>query len=232
LSPTLRGLLVDLDGTVADSIDFFYAISCEVLAAAGVPAPERSAILAAIADGVIPHDRFLPRDLADRDAFLAGVVRDRWPGWLERYQRDTLPHAGACAALERLCDGGLRLALVTSSTNTLPLLERWNVRRCFPVVVGREDVKRIKPDPEPIRLALERLGLEPDEVLCIGDTPLDVRAALAAGVATIGVLSGAGTEDQLRAAGALEVLASLADVPDFLARPPLVGLRSRERESR
>jgi beta-phosphoglucomutase-like phosphatase (HAD superfamily) len=136
----LRGLLVDLDGTVADSIDFFYGISCEVLAAAGAPTPDRETVLAAIADGVVPHDRLLPAELADRDGFLTAIFRERWPVWLDRYHRETQPLAGACAALERLHQRGLLLALVTSSTNTLPLLDRWDLRRCFSVVVGREVV--------------------------------------------------------------------------------------------
>jgi phosphoglycolate phosphatase-like HAD superfamily hydrolase len=80
----------------------------------------------------------------------------------------------------------------------------------------------------PVRLAIVRLGLMPAEALCIGDTPLDVRAGRAAGVAAIGVLSGAGTEAQLRAAGAVAVLASLADVPDFLERWPLVEIPDRD----
>ena len=67
-------------------------------------------------------------------------------------------------------------------------------------------------------MALERLGLQPSEVLNVGDTPLDVRAGLAAGVETIGVLTGAGTEQQLRGAGATRILPSLCALPDFLDR--------------
>ena len=70
MSP-LRGLLLDLDGTIADSIDFFYRLACEILEAAGCSPPERDAVLDAIANGVVPHERFLPADLPDREAFLA-----------------------------------------------------------------------------------------------------------------------------------------------------------------
>src|SRR5262249_847700 len=106
--------------------------------------------------------------------------------------------------------------LVTSSSGSLPFLDRWGIRGAFKTIVCRDDVRRIKPDPEPLLLALERLGLAAEDVLHVGDTPLDVRAGLAAGLATIGVLPRAGTETQLREAGAADVLGSIADLPDFL----------------
>jgi len=62
------------------------------------------------------------------------------------------------------------------------------------------------------------MGLPPSAVLNVGDTPLDVRAGLAAGITTVGVLTGAGTEEQLRHAGATLVLRSLDELPDFLDR--------------
>ena len=214
----LRGLLLDLDGTIADSIEFFYGLACEVMDAARCQAPERSAVLDAIANGIVPHERFLPADLPDRDAFLARLYREQYPTWLERYGTEVEPLAGAIEAVHLLGGRGLRLALVTSSSGPLPFLDRWGIRRSFAAIVGRNDVRRIKPDPEALVLALDRMGLAPTEVLNVGDTPLDMRAGLAAGVTTLGVLTGAGTEDQLRRAGATLVLRSLDELPDFLDR--------------
>lgn len=214
----LRGVLLDLDGTIADSIDFFYGLACEMLEAASRPPPDRTDVLDAIANGVVPHERFLPADFPGRDEFLARLYRDRWSEWSRRYGAEVEPLAGALDAVRHLEQRGFRLALVTSSSGPLPFLDRWEIRRSFSAIVGRGDVRRIKPDPEAVVLALERLQLEPAEVLNVGDTPLDVRAALAAGVTTVGVLTGAGTADQLRSAGAVHVLGSVAELPDFLDR--------------
>jgi pyrophosphatase PpaX len=213
-----RGLLLDLDGTIADSIDFFYRLACEILEAAGCSPPERNAVLDAIANGVVPHERFLPADLPDREAFLARLYREQWPIWLERYGTEVEPLAGAVEAVRGLGGRGLRLGLVTSSSGPLPFLDRWGIRESFAAIVGRNDVRRIKPDPEALLLALDRMSLAPTEVLNVGDTPLDVRAGLAAGITTVGVLTGAGTEEQLRRAGATRVLRSLDELPDFLDR--------------
>jgi HAD superfamily hydrolase (TIGR01509 family) len=215
---SLRGLLLDLDGTIADSIDFFYRLACEILEAARCGPPERRAVLDAIANGVVPHERFLPVDLPDREAFLARLYREQWPLWLERYGTEVEPIAGAVETVRGLGDRGLRLGLVTSSSGPLPFLDRWGIRDTFAAVVGRNDVRRIKPDPEALLLALDCMRLAPSEVLNVGDTPLDVRAGLAAGITTVGVLTGAGTEEQLRRAGATLVLRSLDELPDFLDR--------------
>jgi HAD superfamily hydrolase (TIGR01509 family) len=217
MSP-LRGLLLDLDGTIADSIDFFYRLACEILEAAGCSPPERDAVLDAIANGVVPHERFLPADLPDREAFLARLYREHWPSWLERYGTEVEPLAGAVETVRGLGGRGLRLGLVTSSSGPLPFLDRWGIRGSFAAIVGRNDVRRIKPDPEALLLALDRMGLTPTEVLNVGDTPLDVRAGLAAGITTVGVLTGAGTAEQLHRAGATRVLRSLDELPDFLDR--------------
>jgi len=215
-SGRLRGVLLDLDGTIADSIDFFYGLACEVLLAAKCDPPARDVVLESIALGIVPHERLLPKDLPDREEFLAGLYRDHWPNWLRRYGTEIEPLAGAVGTIEALGVRGLALGLVTSSSGSLPFLDRWGIRGAFQTIVCRDDVRRIKPDPEPLLLALERLGLPAEEVLHVGDTPLDVRAGLAAGLPTIGVLTGAGTEAQLREAGAADVLRSIADLPDFL----------------
>src|SRR5262245_66349745 len=91
---TPRGLLLDLDGTIADSIDFFYRLACEILEAAGGNPPERDAVLDAIANGVVPHERFLPIDLPDREAFLGRLYREKWTLWDERFRTGVEQLAG------------------------------------------------------------------------------------------------------------------------------------------
>ncbi len=212
----LHGVLLDLDGTIADSIPFFYRLACEMVEAARCPIPARADVLDAIANGHLPHDRFLPADLPGREEFLAALHRDHWESWVRRYGEETTAIEGAIDTVLELHARGLRLALVTSSSGSLPFLDRWDIRRCFDVVIGRQDVRRIKPDPEPLQLALARLELSAADAVSVGDTPLDVRAGIAAGIRTVGVLTGAGTREQLHAAGAHEVLPSLRDVPRFL----------------
>ncbi|HET6624335.1 MAG TPA: HAD-IA family hydrolase, partial [Gaiellaceae bacterium] len=60
----------------------------------------------------------------------------------------------------------------------------------FEVVVGYEDTERHKPEPDPVLLALERLGAAPAEAAYVGDSPFDIRAAKAAGVFAVAVAWG------------------------------------------
>jgi len=212
----VRAILLDLDGTIADSIDFFCGLSGEVLSAAGISLPGRAALVEAIAFGIPPASRFLPADYPDREAFLLRLYEARWPEWIQRYGSEVKPLPGACEAVAALAGRGVPIGLVTSSAGELPFLERWGIRRHFAIVVSRDAVRRVKPDPEPLLTALEGLGVAAVDAVSVGDTPVDVRAGRAAGVRTVGVLTGAGTAAQLRAEGVEAILTSIAELPRYL----------------
>ena len=62
-----------------------------------------------------------------------------------------------------------------------------DIEDIFEVIIGIDDVVNIKPDPEPILLALERLGASKEEALMIGDNSHDIEGGHNAGVRTAGV---------------------------------------------
>jgi phosphoglycolate phosphatase-like HAD superfamily hydrolase len=57
----------------------------------------------------------------------------------------------------------------------------------FDVIVGGDETERQKPSPEPLLLALDRLGAEPADAAYVGDSPFDMQAARAAGLYAVGV---------------------------------------------
>jgi HAD superfamily hydrolase (TIGR01509 family) len=81
------------------------------------------------------------------------------------------------------------------------------------------DVERTKPHPDLIHAALDKLDTK--DAVMIGDTPYDVKAAKAARVATIAVLTGGFSEAELRDAGAVCVFSSLPDLNNALDETPL-----------
>ncbi|NOZ94274.1 MAG: aminotransferase class I/II-fold pyridoxal phosphate-dependent enzyme [Acidobacteria bacterium] len=121
--------------------------------------------------------------------------------------------------VERLA-GRLPLAVVTGRprADAHEALERFGVRDLFAAVIAMEDAPS-KPDPAPVRLALERLGVARGWM--VGDTPDDVRAARAAGVVPLGVVP-PGREDPaswaatLLSAGAARVLPTIATLLEVL----------------
>ena len=95
-----------------------------------------------------------------------------------------------------------RVSVVTTKTRmyTMPLLEHFEIAHFFEIVTGRENVENPKPHPEPILITLEQMNYNKDlhDVWMIGDTKLDLIAANAANVNSIGLLCGYGEEIELR----------------------------------
>lgn len=93
------------------------------------------------------------------------------------------------------------LGVVTTKTAkySIELLEHMGLMPYFDVLVGREDVQNPKPHPEPIEKALAQLSLESSDIWMVGDTPMDMLAAKAAKVSSVGVTCGYGTEESLLA---------------------------------
>jgi phosphoglycolate phosphatase len=121
---------------------------------------------------------------------------------------------GVEGTLERLRDAGFLLGLTTGGVEAAAhmKLERGGLNRFFSFGGYGSD----SPDrAELTKRAIERVGtileqpVDPKQVLVVGDTPLDIEAAHAAGAVAVGVASGDYDEDELRRAGADHVLASL-----------------------
>ncbi len=88
------------------------------------------------------------------------------------------------------------------------------------------DVEATKPDPDLVHAALERAGGGNGRTaVMVGDTPWDVRAADAAGVPTIAVLTGGFSVDELEESGAVAVFESVAELCSHLDQSPLAGVR-------
>jgi pyrophosphatase PpaX len=100
--------------------------------------------------------------------------------------------AGMDVVLDELKDRGHTLGIVTAKRRvTVDLaFARVPIEHLFDVVVGGDETARHKPDPEPLRLALERLGARPEDAAYVGDSPFDMQAARSAGLHAIGVAWG------------------------------------------
>ncbi|MHB1354613.1 MAG: HAD family hydrolase [Anaerolineae bacterium] len=110
------------------------------------------------------------------------------------------------------------LAVVTTRqrTEAEAFLNAAQIARFFQVVITRQDVWFIKPHPAPVRKAAQRLGLQTSSCLMVGDTTMDMRSAQRAGARAIGVLTGYDEDQELLRAGADQVLASAADLIEYL----------------
>ena len=118
--------------------------------------------------------------------------------------------------LAALAEAGLRVGVVTSKRQESAQLTRDLLELPVPLTVVLEDTDRHKPEPEPLLLALERLGVPAADAVYVGDAVVDVLAALAAGMDVIAVTWGAGEPAALRAAGPTAVVDSVAELASLL----------------
>ena len=183
------GVLFDLDGTLADTVELILMSYRHTMEVHLGEAPPDARWLETIG---MP----LPVQLADfaRSEDERLEMRDTYVRF-QREVHDDLVRAfpGASRALDRLRGRDVRLGVVTSKASgiaqrTMEVCGLWDR---VDLVVGGDQVSQGKPDPEPVRAALDGLGLtRPEEVVFVGDSPFDLRAGRAAGTRTAAVAWG------------------------------------------
>src|SRR5439155_18224127 len=118
---------------------------------------------------------------------------------IRRHAETVFAYDGVTEMLWRLRDEGRRLGIVTSKLRESVdlVLDQVSYSPAFEVVVTVEDTQEHKPQPEPILCALDRLGVSADAAIYVGDSPYDILAARAAGVASGAALWGLHRPDDL-----------------------------------
>ena len=152
----------------------------------------------------------------------AGLPRKRWPdadrAWRAHYAKHKPKLiAGVRQVLSRVRSAH-HLGLVTSGDRdrVIRQLREFRLTTLFAARVCSGDTRRKKPHPEPLRLALRQMRLDPAACVYVGDAPQDVEMAHRAGVRAIGVLGPFPTEKRLRAAKPEFLIRSLDELPDVL----------------
>jgi pyrophosphatase PpaX len=179
-------VLFDLDGTVIDSGAIILAsmrhAAREVL---GTDIPDEQLMAAVGGPGLEAQMHALAPDRVDE---LVSVYRAH----NEPLHDELVSCAGMEDVLVQLKEEGRRLGIVTAKRRATVELAfaRIPIEHLFETVVGGDETKRHKPDPEPLLLALKRLDARPEEAAYVGDAPFDVKAAKAAGLYSVGVTWG------------------------------------------
>lgn len=184
---SVRAVLLDLDGTLLDTVLDLHAAANDMLADLDRPPVAVEDIRAYVGRG-IPNlvKRILAGTLeaADDpapppDAALASFKQH----YAQCNGRAAKPFPGVMDGLVALKAKGLPLGVITNKAQafTLPLLERTKLAPYLSVVVSGDQLPRPKPDPMPLIWACGRLDVSPADTLLIGDSVHDFKAGRAAG---------------------------------------------------
>lgn len=183
MTKEITTLLFDFDGTLLDTNELIIQTFLSVLGKHFPGRFEREDVMHFIGPSL--NQTFDAID-SERSAELIAEYRE-----LNKTMHDDLvtEYDGVPETLRLLKARGLKMAIVsTKRCETITHgLELMGVSDIFDVMVGLEEVKNPKPDPEPVLLALEQLGSSPDEALMIGDNSHDIEGGKNAGVRTAGV---------------------------------------------
>ena len=231
----LQAVMIDLDGTMVDTIGDFEVALNRALADVQVPTANRALIERSIGKGsehlirsVLKHQLALPE--------VAGSAREVeqlfTPVW-ERYEQHYLSingefskvFPGVIEGLEQLQAMGLPLACLANKpvSFTTPLLKDKGLSNYFDQVFGGDSFERKKPDPLPLLKTCEALRSSPARTLMVGDSSNDAQAADAAGCPVVLMTYGYNHGEPIQNTPALAWLDSFTQI---FETPQLKGIQS------
>jgi pyrophosphatase PpaX len=210
----LKAVLFDLDGTLINSIDHIVACWQHTARACLGREMSREEIVRNVG-------RALMECFEEVAPGRSEELREVYRAYQVKTHDDTVTLVpGTVETLEGLKAAGFALGVVTSKGLTVAMegLDLFGLFPFFDTLVTYEDTTVHKPHPDPLLVACDRLGMEPAQVLYVGDAVFDIQAGKAAGTRTAGVTWGAGAVPVIRAANPDYVFDDMRDLLQF-ARP-------------
>jgi phosphoglycolate phosphatase len=214
----MRTILLDWDGTIVDSMEALFETTAATCRHLNLPF-DREIFRRTFS----PNWRLKYRALGITEEHEDEAIAI----WAKSFRPDeTKPFPGVREALDRLRGAGHQLGVVTSGDRVEiePQLARLGIEGLLTVRVFGDDTDSGKPDPQPLRLALQLAGaIRPEDAVYVGDALDDMRMAAAAGVRGVGIVSMLATGDDLRAAGAAVSAGSVVEWVDQLLSESAAG---------
>lgn len=226
LARPLRAAIIDLDGTMVDTLGDFVVVLQHTLADMGcnpieIARVDRGFIEATVGKGTedllrrsLAHAWGLPDDAAE----AVEAVPEAWPHYQRHYDRLNGQHAdvfpGVREGLQQLRELGVPLACLTNKPTVFAeqLLALKGLRGHFLHVFGGDAFERKKPDPLPLLKTCEALGTAPCDTWMVGDSSNDAQAARAAGCPVLLVTHGYNHGQPITEVPALAHVARLDEV--------------------
>lgn len=208
-------VLFDLDGTLIDSIALLLASmnhtfegrelrpsEGEWIAGLGTPLPEQ-------------FKPFVSSD-EERDRLIQRYRTFQ----IEHHDRLTAEYEGVPRTLEILKQRGHPMGVVTSKGNAMMNrgLQFIGADGYMTTMIGYDSCRIHKPDPFPVKLAMQELSYEPHETVFVGDSPHDIKSGNAAGVTSIAALWGPFTRESLEPYDPAHFLETITALPSLLER--------------
>jgi HAD superfamily hydrolase (TIGR01549 family) len=220
----VKAVIFDLDGTIVSFNLDYKALRGEVrgyLLRVGVPASVLS-VTENIFEMLKTTEIFVKNSGKSAEAFEE--IRNEALAIAEKYEleaaRDTSLTPGAVETLKVLKRMDLKIGLFTLSGDKSAnyILQRFKIADFFGVMVPRNKVNYVKPNPEHLEMALKVLDVASEETVVVGDSNVDMESAKELKAIAIGLPTGTSTIEQLTRHGANCIITSIIDLPVLIEK--------------
>jgi|FrelakmetLWP11LW_1041352.scaffolds.fasta_scaffold11161_2 phosphoglycolate phosphatase len=212
-----KAVFFDLDGTLVDTLDDLTDAMNYALSQLGQPGIGRDACREMIGKGLaVFADKALPEGAKHLQQALIDAMKARY---VRTCLDKTRIYAGMAGLVSQCRQKGLKLGVVSNKSHplTVKIAEHYFGSEVFGIILGQKEDVKIKPDPEPIQIAMKAVGVDlPQETLYVGDSDVDVETARNAGTDFVAVGWGFRSEQQLRQAGAEKIIYNAGDLLNLI----------------
>ena len=203
-----EAILFDLDGTLIDTVDDIGDAANRVLSNRGFPIYPISTYYQFIGEGVkVLFTRALPQEERNED-LINTCLKEFVEDYRRNYDVKSQPYDGISEMLNALNVRGLKLAILSNKPDPLTkdcvtsILSNWD----FDVVFGQRDSVPRKPNPQAALKIAKKLSISPSDFLYLGDTAIDMKTAVSAGMFPVGAAWGFRPLKELKENGARVVI--------------------------
>ncbi len=215
----IRGVILDVDGTLVDSNDQHAHSWVEAMAEYGytVPFDKVRPLIGMGGDKVLPETLGIDKDSPQGEK----IGKRRGEIFKQRYLSTVRPFPHAQDLLNHMRERGLKLAIASSSKpdELKDLLSIVGAADLIQDKSSEKDTSNSKPSPDVMHITLQKIGLPADTVLMIGDTAYDIEAAQKVGIGTIAFRCGGWSDSDL--ADAISIYDGPADLLAHYDTSPL-----------
>ena len=215
----IKAVIFDLDGTLLDTITDItnsMNIALDELSLPNFSEDEYKYLVGSGLDRLVGG--VLPKDMSDNETINKFVVSFR-KTYAQKWREHSVPFEGIMELLSYLKDRGVKLAVLSNKPHlsTAEMVKEL-LPGCFEIVCGErtEDGFPKKPDPTVAFYIATAIGVNPEEVLFVGDSDVDMQVAVKAGMVAVGVLWGFRTKEELLKNGAAHLVSCPEEIKELV----------------
>ena len=211
-------VVFDLDGTLLYTLQDLCESVNYALSKCGLPVHVLDEYKYFVGSGV--HNmilRALPEDMRNEQT-AQKVEKEFYPYYDEHKCDTTAPYEGVLDVIKTLKEKGVKIAVATNKfqAGAEGVMAHYFADIEFDLILGQIDTRPIKPAPDIVFAAMEHFCVTPEQTIYMGDSDVDMKTGINAGVRTVGVTWGFRTEEELRAYNPWKIIHNPSEILELV----------------